>query len=407
MSLIDTIKAQYIAAVKQANPETNPELVGEDWDVKATAQGVIGAQLTADIQNTGNAAFPQFQSGTQLTYEAFSLGIPPQRGATPAICIITNTIFPVSPITLNAGTQFTSNYNGDVYLLISETTISNFQATPLSLQSQNTGSGLQLPLGTTFSNSTTDAYNYVVTSSSDGENSESDNELRKRILTTMQTPRGAGREGDFIAWAFESDPSTITGVFVIPKFFPNSITIGIFVLSGTANYNEIVLNAAEYSRTATPDTITTANNYINVQRGINQQIFTSSVATYIPPETIEIQVLLPEGVTLNTVTTNFNGDSITVENFILQEFRRGLITYPIGGTLENNVNYILLSRLEQTLDSSLSFYGGVYAQLLIDRKILVDGISQDIVVPYNELNMNNNLIALYDINTVTTSVSLL
>lgn len=411
MSLIGQYKELFIQAVKNQNVNTNPEQIGSDWDVFANAQGVIGGQQAADIKNAENSAFIQTQSGNQLTLSAFSRGITPQQGALPATCIITNTVFPASSFTLNEGEQFTSNANGEVYTLINRTTISDSQATPLSLQSQNLGSGLQVALGSTFQNVATQSLDYTTTSANDGEDAEGEDSFRARQLQAVQNPTGAGREGDFIRWAFEAAPTLVTDVDAILNFIPSTNAIGVFVLSGSSDFNAILLNPPPppYNRTATPDTITLVENYINAFRGIQQRFLAASVSTYLPPQTVVINVRLATGFTLNTTVPNFNGDSITVEDLILQEYRRALITYPTGGTFSTtgSFSFLLLSRIEQTLDSSLSQSSGVYGNFIVDREILVDGLPQDISVPFKTLDSSGNLIGVYDINTATTSVGLL
>lgn len=409
MSLINQYKEIFIQSVKDTNPKTNPEQVGGDWDVFGTAQGVIAGQLASDIKNAENSAFIQTQSGNQLTLSAFSRGLVPQRGAIAANCVITNSVFPVSIFTLDEGEQFTSNANGEIYILVARITISNAQATPLSLASQKLGAGLQVPTNSTFQNVLTQSLGYIVSSSNDGEDFESTEEFRKRELQAVQTFAGAGREGDYQRFAFEADPDSITGVVTILNFFPPTGAIGVFVLSGSADFNEILLNPAPYNRTSTPDVVTTVRNNINAFRGIEQQFIAGSVSTFFPTNIILINVRLAEGFLLTTVVANFNGDSITVNDFILQEFRRALITYPTGGTEQPplNLSFLLLSRIEQTLDSSLSQSSGVYGNFIVDREILVDGMVKDIPVPFNVTDMNGNLEGIYDINVPNTSVGLI
>ena len=409
MSLIDQYKQIFIQAVKNVNIKTNPEQIGGDWDVFGTAQGVIGAQQASDIKNAENSAFIQTQNGNQLTLSAFSRGIVPQRGAIPATCVITNAVFPVTSFTLNEGEQFTSNANGEVYTLIAKTTISISEATPLSLQSQKLGAGLQVPTASTFQNVLTQSLQYIVASSNDGEDEEGEDEFRKRLLQAVQTFAGAGREGDFQRIAFEAAPGAVTGVQTILDFNASTGAIGVFVLSGSSDFNAILLNPAAYNRTATPDVVTQVTNFINAFRGIEQRFIAGSVSTFFPTNIIVINVRLVTGFSLSTTVSNFNGDSITVENFILQEFRRALITYPTGATeaTTGNFAFLLLSRIEQTLDSSLSESSGVFGNFIVDREILVSGVVQDIPVPFNSLNINGNLRGIYDINVANTSVGLL
>ena len=269
------------------------------------------------------------------------------------------------------------------------------------------GEGYSLPIDSTLTTPSLPNVTFSVTASSDGSNAEDDSSLKSREFEAWQNPPGGDRPGQYAIWAFESDTSTITDVYTVQNFYPGTNTLGVFVLVGTADFNDIVLNTDTlYTRTASPETITTASRYIQAEKGIGTSFFAGSVATYQPTETIEIQVKLPPGITLTTTTTNFDGSGITVENFVKQEFRRGVISYPLGGTQDTDTQTanLLISRLEQTLDSSLSFYSGSLSRLLVDRVILVNGTQQDIVVPYNQLDgATQNVKALYDRlpNTIT------
>lgn len=410
LSLFERYKQQAIDKIKESNPESNPELKNTVYDIITNIVGAFGATQQTSIQNASNGSYAQFASGNQLDYRDFSLGMTPRRGTTSASVQASNLQPPVVEVTLTAGTQFTSDFNGGVYILSTDTVIPIAMLVPVSLESQQAGEGYQLREGTTLQTVALPNVVFSVDESSDGESTESDAELQKRILDREQNPQGAGREGDYQEWAFEAAPDTVTDVYTVQKFVTSSLTIGVFILVGTADFNEVVLDTLTlYSRTANADIIQSVSDFIQAERGINQSFLAASVATFEPIETIDIQVTLPEGVTLATTTTNFNGEGITVENFIKQELRRSIVSYPVGGTQDvvGGTAALLISRLEQGLDSSLSFYSGVYARLLVDRKILIDGSQQDMVAPYNVLDANGNVLAVYDRLPATMTVTVI
>lgn len=406
------IKQSFNDYIEQQNPQVNPNIAGTDWDVYGSAIGGVGASVYQDIESLRQAIFVQFSSGVFLDYSAFSLGLPPRQGASFALVTAENgSPFPSSPYVFPAGTIFTSTFNSNPYVLINDVTASTSAAVVFSLQSQQSGNGYQLPVGSTLTNTIHPTVTITVGSSTDGQAAESDGQLRKRILNARQNPTGAGRASDYVNWSIigggtsetnpvEQGPNNVQGALVIPSFFTNNV-IGVFTLSGTFNYDYVLLhypsNTNPYTLTTPPAILSNVQAYINIQKPVQANPFIQSVSTYMISNAITINVVLPIGVTLSTNVTNFDGSTISVENIIFQEFRRGIISYQLGGTVLDAAAYLMLSQLEQVVDVGLSINGGIYAQILVSREILVDGITQNITVPYNTLDGNDNLEAVYDI----------
>lgn len=407
MMTINDLKEKFNDYISQQNPKINPSVIGTDWDIYSTAIGGIGASIYQDIEGLRQAIFIQYASGVYLDWSAFSLGLPPRQGASIAMVFAATTPpYPSLPDFFPAGTVFTSTFNSDPYTLVSDVTVSTSDASNFSLQASQSGPGYQLPVGSTLTNTVFPDVVITVNNSTDGQLFENDGQLRKRILQARQNPTGAGRTSDYINWAiigsaYISDGITKYGVqfaLVIKNIFANSSAVGVFTLSGTFNYDQVVLNSSPYSLTTSDIYLQKATTYINTQRPAQANIFINTVETYMIPNDITINVVLPLGVTLASTVTNFNGDSISVEDIIFQEFRRGIVSYQLGGSVLDNEAFLFLSQIGQSLDVGLSINGGIYAQILISWAILVDAITQNISVPLNFVNPSTDrLQCVYDI----------
>lgn len=411
---------QFQALIAQQNPLIDPYVVGTDWYVFAYALGGLVAAMYQDIQTESNGLFVQFMSGFLLDCFAFSIGQPQRMGAGYAlVAATTQTPYPGSAITLNAGTPFISGFNGNTYTLITQTVISASDPTILSVQSSVQGPGQQLPIDSFLTyNDVIDSYvvNIQVDSSTDGYYAETDSQLRSRLLGVMQNPVGAARAQQYVTWALQSTATTgaINDAVIIPNFIINDVsTVGVFVLSGSTDYDTILVNGYDFDRTTPGADIMLAFNYINFQKPIGVNVTVTSVSVFTFSNTLAISVILIPGLTLASPILNINGASTTVENLIIQEIRRGFITYPYGGTAIDDSGdfYILISRLEQTLDSSLSVNGGLYAQIIVDRTIVYNSNpALNIQVPspvVGSLDGSNNLKYIYDSLSGTVTVGLL
>lgn len=406
---LNQIKTNFNNAISAQNPNINPTVKGTDWDVYGTAASAIVSGVYQDMQNVSNGAFIQLASGLYLDYAAFSLGQTPRRGATYATVIATIPATPSGVLIFPVNTIFTTTFNNQTYQLISTVTTSLSNPVTASFQCQLTGIGLSLPTGAVLTNSLYSTVSATVTSSTDGQGAETDGQLRSRLLYTCQNPQGGGRTGQYVSWTLESD-SNVTGAIVAFPMLPGGLEIGVFVMSGGEDYDNFLTSNTPYNRTATPAIVLNSLIYINALRPVDASVSVASVALFEPgeltsPQTynIDVTVSLTPGLTLSSLVTNINGAQITIENLILQELRRGFITYPFQGTDVSGSNYILISRLEQVLDVSLSVNGGIYQQILVDRTItILNGVTPltiGIPVPMKEVDSEGNLICVYDLIT--------
>ena len=97
---------------------------------------------------------------------------------------------------------------------------------------------------------------------------------------------------------------------------------------------------------------------------------------------------------------------MTVANLIRREVRRAFISSPLYGTAIANGRYVLLSDVVQCIDTGLSATGGIYAQILIDRKVDYKSTQNNIPID-TTIQQDNNLFLVYDIEYVAINVYVL
>lgn len=235
----------------------------------------------------------------------------------------------------------------------------------------------------------------------DGAGSESDPNVRYRILQAIQNPKLGGTKQDYITWA-TSQPN-ITAAYIVANILQTGI-LSVFVLSGT-NDPDVILAKPDiiYNRTTTKPDMQTAQNYIETQRPINDNALVSTTDTqvYTDANTINVGVILIQNLTLTTILPDFN--NMTVSDLIKREVRRAFVSSPLYGTLIGSARFVLLSDVVQSIDTGLSVTGGIYAQILIDRK--VDYKSTQNNIPINAtVQQDNNLFLVYDIEYAAINV---
>jgi len=355
----------YNAILVASNTNINAGVVGTDWYVKGK---VLSAMLTIvyqDILQAQNAIYLQSASGFQLDLQLRSYGFTPRQAATFALVYTKNgTPYPSTSYLVAAGTTFTSAFNGKSYILQSDVTVETAGDSFFDLISSLSGTGTQLPTGSTLT-TTVDSQSLVVTvlSSTDGQPTETNDQVSARISNNVKNPIGAAREQQYVLWSREAN-SNVANAIVIGNFDDGSppLKLAIFLLGFGTNYDDILLTPSLFTRTVTNSVERDVYGYLNSLRLINVNLLISSVSTWVFSDNLNIAVTLIPGLTLATLVPNFNGAPISVQNFIIQEIRRAFITYQYQGTAIDATTdrYILLSQIAQGLDSSLSVENGIY-----------------------------------------------
>lgn len=395
---------QYVNFVKALNPVAVPDAAATDWWVKANSIGAIASGIDQDIYTFRQNIFPQYASGNALDKFLASYNLQPRSAGVPATGYCSLPAVQAQDVTLPANTQLSISNNQ--YFIQQTTTVKAGTLGQIPIQSANTGSGQQLANGTELKliNPVGNIDKLVVLSMNDGAGSESDPNVRYRILQAIQNPKLGGTKQDYITWA-TSQPN-ITAAYIVANILQTGI-LSVFVLSGT-NDADVILAKPDiiYNRTTTKPDMQTAQNYIETQRPINDNALVSTTDTqvYSDVNTINVGVILIQNLTLDTLLPNFN--NMTVADLIRREVRRAFISSPLYGTAIANSRYVLLSDVVQCIDTGLSATGGIYAQILIDRKVDYRGTQNNI--PINTtIQQDNNLFLVYDIEYVAINVYVL
>lgn len=392
---------QYVNFVKALNPVAVPDAAATDWWVKANSIGAIASGIDQDIYTFRQNIFPQYASGNALDKFLASYNLQPRSAGVPATGYCSLPAVQAQDVTLPANTQLSISNNQ--YFIQQTTTVKAGTLGQIPIQSANTGSGQQLANGTELklTNPVGNIDKLVVLSMNDGAGSESDPNVRYRILQAIQNPKLGGTKQDYITWA-TSQPN-ITAAYIVANILQTGI-LSVFVLSGT-NDPDVILAKPDiiYNRTTTKPDMQTTQNYIETQRPINDNALVSTTDTqvYADANTINVGVILIQNLTLTTILPDFN--NMTVADLIKREVRRAFISSPLYGTLIGSARYVLLSDVVQSIDTGLSVTGGIYAQILIDRKVDYKGTQNNI--PINAtVQQDNNLFLVYDIEYAAINV---
>lgn len=392
---------QYVNFVKALNPVAVPDAAATDWWVKANSIGAIASGIDQDIYTFRQNIFPQYASGNALDKFLASYNLQPRSAGVPATGYCSLPTVQAQDVTLQANTQLSISNNQ--YFIQQTTTVKAGTLGQIPIQSANTGSGQQLANGTELKliNPVGNIDKLIVLSMNDGAGSESDPNVRYRILQAIQNPKLGGTKQDYITWA-TSQPN-ITAAYIVANILQTGI-LSVFVLSGT-NDPDVILAKPDiiYNRTTTKPDMQTAQNYIETQRPINDNALVSTTDTqvYADANTINVGVILIQNLTLTTILPDFN--NMTVADLIKREVRRAFISSPLYGTLIGSARYVLLSDVVQSIDTGLSVTGGIYAQILIDRKVDYKGTQNNI--PINAtIQQDNNLFLVYDIEYTAINV---
>ncbi len=392
---------QYVNFVKALNPIAVPDAAATDWWVKANSIGAIASGIDQDIYTFRQNIFPQYASGNALDKFLASYNLQPRSAGVPATGYCSLPTVQAQDVTLQANTQLSISNNQ--YFIQQTTTVKAGTLGQIPIQSANTGSGQQLANGTELklTNPVGNIDKLIVLSMNDGAGSESDPNVRYRILQAIQNPKLGGTRQDYITWA-TSQPN-ITAAYIVANILQTGI-LSVFVLSGT-NDPDVILSKPDiiYNRTTTKPDMQTAQNYIETQRPINDNALVSTTDTqvYADANTINVGVILIQNLTLTTILPDFN--NMTVADLIRREVRRAFISSPLYGTLIGSARFVLLSDVVQSIDTGLSVTGGIYAQILIDRKVDYKGTQGNIPID-TTIQQDNNLFLVYDIEYAAINV---
>lgn len=383
-----------------------------DWQFKANAIGSVGSGLSQDLFILQQQIFPQTASGSTLDSMLSNLNLTPRLGNLPATgqVIISSAIG--SDTTINQGQIFINSATGIQYICTQTTlvTVAAYTTTQIPIACTIVGPGFNMALATTLTPTPaiSGVTSVTVTAMSDGVGTESDATVAGRIIYAFQNPPGGGSISDFITWGMATTGVTFVYGFILSSGGLNVINIVIFA-GGFDPATILATPAIPYSRTASNALVTQASNYIQSVRPINNTVNTITTITYMIPLVVSIAVSLVTGLTLTTILPSVN---LTVTQLIQREIRRSIISIPPGGVNVGGVFQIPISLIEQTVDEGLSsspYETGIYASILIDRKIDYNGSYTPIILPSGQASIDlttGNAFIIYDINYSNITVTL-
>jgi len=402
----------YDNAITTLNPNLAPAIQGSDLYFKANATSQIGANIIQDIQLVANNIFAASSSGVYLDKHAGALGMTPRMGGLPSQCsaplqVGTGGSTFLANYTILAGTTMQDAITNNQYITTVDVEVAigdTIVDTLLPIISVNLGTGTESPPNDVLTFTTPIVISSMQTITSCavpatgmvlGSNVENDNTFAARIFNYSLNPRGGGSIGDYYAWCFLGSPNvTQVQIFTTNSIGTNNIVFPI-ILEGNPdpNYyidgnisNGFAEAVAPIQRNASLIDIASVQSYIDNVNPVNANPDVLTAATYEFNATIpeagtyfNVYVSLSAGLTLSTQLTLPNLPSpgyITVEAIIQREFRRAIISSPLGGSAipYNGVTdqRIPISFIEDTIMQGLannSNLQGNFASLLLGIQI--------------------------------------
>lgn len=363
--------ALFYNSITSLNPNLVPSIPGGDFYFIGNGTSQVVASGLQDVQLFYNDIFPASSSGTALDKHAAALGMTPRMGALPSLGTVTlvSTGSSSASHTVVAGTLLQSNVTNNQYqttedVIIPISTVLNTVTLPIV--SILLGTGTESPNGDVlvFATPFTVPTGHLISDATvtgnmlAGSDIENDQQFALRIFNFAQNPRGGGSPGDYIGWCFLGSPNITQATIIQTNSIGNNNILFPIVLSGNSNNNYYVdgnisngfaQTPAPINRTTASLDIANVQTYIDGVKPENDNPFVLTVATYefsnsMPSARIvnttvtgtyfNINVSLSPGLTLSTQLTLPDLPSpgyITVENLIQREFRRGILTSPLGG----------------------------------------------------------------------------
>lgn len=403
------IALDYQNQVYALNPDLNPYAQGGDYWVRSQVLGGVLSGVYLDIMLKFLNVFPQNSYSFYVDKWLASLSLPPRHAAFPAKGSAVPNVAPTSNTVIPAGTTMT--YAGSVplsyvFVVDQTTTIPAGQIVPIPITSQNLGVGTSVGVNSILKSTPTfpDIDSFTVTYMADGSDEETDDQALARVLYYFQYPPEAASVGYYKKLALQVP--LVTDAFILNNINNQNI-VGIYVLSGGGNLDQIANdpNSYPYTRTASPQTIQNTKNYIEINRNATSTTYVSSVETYLIPNVVKVAVELGPNLTLQTFLPQYN---MTVELLIKREVRRAILKTPIGGHRVNTVPYLFVSDITDGLGIGLGSkenLKGLYATLLLDWEVTLVGGTPNFELPTSQLS-SGNFPYIYDIPYSNITVSL-
>ena len=433
-------------------------VAGQDNYFMQKAVGLGMSLVASEISGLQDNIFPSSANSTYLDKFLAASNLPPRAGALPSIGSM-QLIIPaqtadiytlVTSYKIATGSVLVNNITGANYLVQSDVIIpagtviysSSTTVLPISFDflSQQTGSLTYSPIGSpnTLSapinllvnngtvNSTIQVTQASIVSIASGIDGQTDYDISYAINKNARSPKGSGTIGDFSTWALQSSP-TITDSQVIPNGVINGGTsswIYVAIMTGSRDPNVNINLLYPLSRSVNNSTIATCQQYIETKRGILDDVnvinvLTYGIQAYTAPSTYPTNILINLNVTLSvgldkdTSITGSNGTSLSVDNWIRQQFRFAVLSAPYQGEVVDNSsnryikNDTIVTILKSRLGNDSSSVGSL-ATILEYISFNYTDINNTTPIPnipvpnFNNIfvpGVNSGLQIIYDIDT--------
>lgn len=367
------IADEYLANLKVLRPAINTDQKDSDWWVRGQVTGGTVAGAYADVRKTSNDAFPQSARHEALEQHLiFYFG----SGFIAATQSQGNvSVSGTSGAAVSGGQVFTHTVSGNQYKAVSGVILAGPTGTVpvisiLTGQNQNINAGSALtlsppPVGI-------NAAAVVLPSSAtnptsgltDARDDETDEEAATRILLRVRNKLRGGAIADYKQWAIESDPSVVSSNVIR---FPFGLgTVLVVISAGTTDIDTAIDTGTTVSLLPSNALLSTVLNHI---RSVNPLTDCVSVSG---PNVASIDVTAKVRFASGTVSTIIPTLGITQGAAVVREINRAIYKTPIGGYLLGGNGFVVLSQIEDTIDSNLAANGiitGLKQQITIDRLI--------------------------------------
>jgi Baseplate J-like protein len=434
------------------NPNIDPTIEGSDLYFTSNGLSAVGALIIQDNQKVAKNIFSTSSTGTYLDKHGAADGLL-RLGALSAEGYATlqdgtGGDTALANYTILSGVQLNNSINNNIYVVTENVTITmgdSLITIVLPLICTTTGTGTESPSDTilTFATPLTITSEQVITTAiittmATGSDVESDAQFSLRLYDFEQNPQGGGNAKDYIRWCYLGSSNVTRAEILNTGNVSQGILLPyILVGSNDPNYyvdgsfnNGYTPTPAPINRTASALDILNVSNYIEGVRPITDSPNVVTVGTYelsnIDPifgngSYFQLTISLSAGLILTTIITLANNVSLTVNDLILREFRRAILSTPLYGTTISGNQYILVSDIERVIQNGLANtanYQGVYASILVDFQlvyfpqdsdianphILVPNLNDGSIFQYNATIDANVLLVVYDIDVTMINI---
>lgn len=356
---------EYLVHLKALKPEVDTKQQDSDWWIRSRVIGGVISGMYADQRKIADDAFPQsarreaLERHLELYFgEGFTAAT--QADGDVAVTGVIGTVIP-------AGTEFVYSPNGNAYQSTAEVTLAA-TAGLVPVQSIDSGQEFNLLSGAELTvssppaglESTAEASGNIA----NGRNIESNEEASERILNRIQQPPAGGTANDYSQWALEADES-VTDSNVI-RWIYGLGTVGVVITAGTTDIDQALDNGEPIIRMPSNSLIDTVQDYIDSKKPLTDCAFVLTPAVVSLDVTVRVRYRSGDGSTIPA------GQTLTQEQLVQREVQRAIYKTPPGGRRFGSSGFVVLSEIEEVLDSGLSaspYTVGEYAEILVDRQV--------------------------------------